>query len=145
VHSAAEKGDIKMKPKIDFLTIAVTDLKKSVAFYKDGLGLPTKGIQDGSEEHCLFDLDHNFKLVLYRRNEFLGLTGNRHQAERSAGFIISYIADNKAEVDTILHKALKAGATQIGQTQEEPWGYSANFADPDGHQWEITFMPHNQE
>lgn len=47
-----------MKPKIDFLTIAVTDLKKSVAFYKEG--------------------------------------------------------------------------------------YSANFADPDGHQWEITFMPHNQ-
>ncbi|HXV41892.1 MAG TPA: VOC family protein [Anaerolineae bacterium] len=133
-----------MKPKIDFLTIAVTDLKKSVAFYKDGLGLPTKGIQDANEEHCLFDLDNNFSLVLYSRNEFLGLTRNPHQSEKSAGFIISYIANSKAEVATILQKAIKAGATQIGQTQDEPWGYSANFADPDGHQWEITFMPHNQ-
>ena len=55
-----------MKPKIDFITLAVTDLKKSVGFYQDGLGLPTKGIQDGNEEHCLFDLDHDFRLVLYR-------------------------------------------------------------------------------
>ncbi len=77
--------------------------------------------------------------------QFLGLTGNPDQSEKSAGFIITHIADSKEEVDTILQKAIKAGATQIGQTQDEPWGYSANFADPDGHQWEITFMPHYQE
>ena len=133
-----------MKPKFDFITLAVTDLKKSVGFYQDGLGLPTKGIQDGNEEHCLFDLDHDFRLVLYRRKEFLGLTGNPEQTEKSAGFIISYIPDSKDEVDMILQKAIKAGATQIGETQDESWGYSANFADPDGHQWEISFMPDNQ-
>jgi predicted lactoylglutathione lyase len=130
-----------MKPRIDFITIAVTDLNKSIAFYRDGLGLPTQGIQDGNEDHCLFDLDNNFRLVLYRRNEFLSLTGNPDQAAKSAGFIISYIAHSKEEVDTILQKAIDAGATQLGQIQDEPWGYSANFADPDGHPWEISFMP----
>jgi predicted lactoylglutathione lyase len=133
-----------MKPKIDFLTIAVTDLEKSVAFYKDGLGLPTEGIQEGNEDHCLFNLDHNFSLVLYSRNEFLGLTGNHNPVEKSAGFIISYIAESKDEVDTILQRAIRAGAAQMGRIQDEPWGYSANFADPDGHIWEITFMPHYQ-
>jgi predicted lactoylglutathione lyase len=74
----------------------------------------------------------------------LSLTGNPNQSETSAGFIISYIADSKEEVDTILQNAIKAGATQLGPSQDEPWGYSANFTDPDGHQWEITFMPNNQ-
>jgi uncharacterized protein len=130
-----------MRPKINFITIAVTDLKKSVDFYKIGLGLPSKGIQDGNEEHCLFELDDKFSLVLYRRKEFLALTANPNQKVNSAGFIISHNARNKNEVDSILQNALNAGATQIGQVQDEPWGYSAGFADPDGHQWEIVYMP----
>ena len=132
-----------MKPKIDFLTIAVADLEKSVAFYKDGLGLPTKGIQKGNEDHCLFELAHGFRLVLYRRQEFLSLTQTSAEVAKSSGFIISYIADRRAEVDAILQQAIQAGAMQIGSTQDEPWGYSANFADPDGHHWEISFMPGN--
>lgn len=131
-----------MKPKISFITIAVSDLKKSVNFYKNGFGFPTKGIQDGNEEHCMFDLDNNFSLVLYSRQAFLSLTANPNQTEKSAGFILSHNAQSKAQVDEILKAALKAGATQIGQIQDEPWGYSASIADPDGHQWEIVFMPH---
>jgi predicted lactoylglutathione lyase len=38
------------------------------------------------------------------------------------------------------NSARKAGATQIGQTQNQPWGYSVNFVDPDGHQWEIIYF-----
>lgn len=33
-----------MKPHISVLTIGAADLEKSVAFYRDGLGLPTAGI-----------------------------------------------------------------------------------------------------
>jgi predicted lactoylglutathione lyase len=127
-----------MKPKIDFITIAVTDLEKSISFYKDGLGLPTKGIQEGHEDHCLFELDRDFSLVLYRRDEFVKFTGNLQPTENSAGFIISYFAESKEEVDSILQKALQAGGRQIGVAKEEAWGYTANFADPDGHPWEIT-------
>jgi predicted lactoylglutathione lyase len=131
-----------MRSKISFITIAVTDLKKSVDFYKNGFGFPTKGIQDGNEEHCLFDLDNKFSLVLYRRQDFLPLTANPNQKEKSAGFMLSHNAQSKEQVKEILHSALKAGATQIGQTQDEPWGYSASITDPDGHQWEIVYMPH---
>jgi predicted lactoylglutathione lyase len=107
------------------------------------LGLPTDGIQEGNEDHCLFELANDFRLVLYRRQEFLSLTQTSAEAAKSAGFIISHIADSRAEVDAILQQAIQAGATQIGAKQDEPWGYSANFADPDGHHWEISFMPGN--
>ena len=33
-----------MEAHISVITVAVTDLEKSLAFYRDGLGLPTKGI-----------------------------------------------------------------------------------------------------
>ena len=132
-----------MRPKIDFITIAVRDLEKSVAFYRDGLGLPTNGILEGNEDHCLFELERGFSLVLFARDDFLQFSGNPHSSEMSAGFIISYIAESKDEVNRILEQAIRAGATQIGQIQDEPWGYSASFADLDGHPWEISFMPGN--
>ncbi len=34
-----------MKPQIAFITLAVNDLEKSLAFYRDGMGLKTKGIE----------------------------------------------------------------------------------------------------
>jgi catechol 2,3-dioxygenase-like lactoylglutathione lyase family enzyme len=33
-----------MKPRIKVLTLGVSDLDRSLAFFRDGLGLPTKGI-----------------------------------------------------------------------------------------------------
>ena len=33
-----------MKSRIKVITLGVADLEKSLAFYRDGLGLPTKGI-----------------------------------------------------------------------------------------------------
>jgi catechol 2,3-dioxygenase-like lactoylglutathione lyase family enzyme len=35
---------MNMNPRINVITLAVADLEKSLAFYRDGLGLPTKGI-----------------------------------------------------------------------------------------------------
>jgi predicted lactoylglutathione lyase len=91
-----------MKPKINFITLAVTDLNQSIDFYKNGFGFPSKGIRDGNEEHCMFDLDDEFSLVLYRRQDFLALTANPNQTEKSSGFILSHTAQSKEEVIEIL-------------------------------------------
>jgi hypothetical protein len=131
----------EMKPRINFITLAVEDLELSFKFYRQGLGLPSLGRLEGYEDHVLFELENGFGLVLYARAEFLKLTQNPHPVVRSAGFIISHFASSKDEVDTILQKALLAGATRVGLPKTEAWGYSANFADPDGHQWEITWNP----
>ena len=33
-----------MKPRIKVLTLAINDLDRSLAFYRDGMGLPTEGV-----------------------------------------------------------------------------------------------------
>lgn len=132
-----------MRPKINFITLAVTDLKKSVGFYKNVFGFPTRGIQEGYEDHCLFELEDDFSLVLYSRKDFLPMTANPNQIEKSAGFILSHNAQNKGELKHILKSALSMGANQIGQALDEDWGYSVSFADPDGHQWEIL-LPNDE-
>jgi predicted lactoylglutathione lyase len=85
-------------------------------------------------------------LVAYRSvYNFLGgsLTANPNQTEKCSGFILSRTAQSKEEVNEILKSTLKFGGTQIGQTKDEPYGYSVNVTDPDGHQWEIICMTYS--
>lgn len=37
-----------MKPRITLITLGVDDLERALAFYRDGLGLSTKGIVGGT-------------------------------------------------------------------------------------------------
>ena len=57
-----------MKPRIKVLTLGVSDLEKSLAFYRDGMGLPTKGIiglefDDGAV--VFFNINDDLILALY--------------------------------------------------------------------------------
>ena len=128
-----------MKPRINFITIPTNDLKKSFAFYRDGLGLSTKGIKKGCEDRALFNLNNGLKLVLCETKETLSHEANTDSLNSPGRVIISHFAESKEEVDSILQQALQAGAKRIGKIQDEPWWYAVNFTDPDGHQWEIVW------
>ena len=128
-----------MKPRINYISIATNDLLTSFIFYRDGLGLSTKGIKTIPEQHACFKLGNGLDLVLYDKNNPSGPRSLHTSTKEPSNFIISHRADSKEEVDTILQKALGAGARQIGQAKEEPWWYAVKFADPDGHQWDIVW------
>ena len=64
-----------MRPRITVITAGVDDLERSVAFYRDGLGLKTEGITGAEYEHgavAFFDLQAGLKLAVWvdemRRN-----------------------------------------------------------------------------
>jgi len=67
-----------MEPRIHVLTLAVADLDRALAFYRDGLGLSSEGVIGtefvGDDENptgdiALFHLDGNLILALYPRTE----------------------------------------------------------------------------
>src|SRR6266480_6560392 len=68
----------RMRPSISVITLGVNDLEQALAFYRDGLGLPTAGIIatefKGDETHpsgaiVNFELQNGVILALYPRTE----------------------------------------------------------------------------
>ena len=61
-----------MKPRITIITLGVDDLERALRFYRDGLGLPTRGIVGTEFEHgavAFFDLQHGLKLAIWPRKD----------------------------------------------------------------------------
>ena len=134
-----------MKPRITLITIGVDDLERSLRFYRDGLGLKTEGIVGKQFEHgavAFFDLQAGLKLALWPRKSLAHDTslpvGNPSATELSIGHNVS----SKAEVDTVMEQARKAGAVIVKPAHDTFWGgYSGYFQDPDQHLWEVTWNP----
>src|SRR5262249_4140415 len=67
-HPADLPKEPPMKPRITVLTLAVADLERAVAFYRDGMGLPTEGITGREFDHgavAFFDLAGGLKLAVW--------------------------------------------------------------------------------
>ena len=81
-----------MEPRITVLTLAVDDLERALAFYRDGCGFPTEGIVGREYEHgavAFFDLHGGLKLAVWERDSLAhdaGLPrGERATTEFSGG------------------------------------------------------------
>ncbi len=134
-----------MKPRISVLTLGVTDLEKSVAFYRDGLGWPTEGIIGKEFEYgavAFFDLQRNLKLALWPKKSISRDTNIAEQPTSATEFTIGHNVTTKEEVDSVMQQAEKAGAQIIKVAQDTFYGgYAGYFQDIDGHLWEVVWNP----
>ncbi|HEV2364946.1 MAG TPA: VOC family protein [Caulobacteraceae bacterium] len=95
-----------MKPKISLITLGVRDLDASLAFYRDGLGLPTHNYQDG-EPMIFFALEGTW-LGLYPR---VSLAEDAQVSAEGSGFSgvsLSHNAPSPEAVDAVFAEALAA-------------------------------------
>lgn len=134
-----------MKPRITLITLGVDDLETSLAFYRDGLGLPTEGIVGKEFEHgavAFFDLQHGLKLALWPRRSIAHDANLLLQPRSETDLTIGHNVASKEEVDAVMEQAKSAGAKIIKPAQETFWGgYAGYFQDPDDHVWEIAWNP----
>jgi uncharacterized protein len=138
-----------MKPHITLLTLCVADLERSVAFYRDGLGFPTKGIIGTEFENgavAFFNLESGLKLALWPRTSFAAETGLPSHAPSATEFSVAHNVASDAEVDAVMLLAEKAGAKIVKPAQKTFYGgYVGYFQDPDGHVWEVAHVPGFEE
>jgi catechol 2,3-dioxygenase-like lactoylglutathione lyase family enzyme len=134
-----------MKPRISLLTLGVADLERSVAFYRDGLGLPTEGIVGREFEHgavAFFALAGGLKLALWAQDDIAHDTGLPKTPISSTAFAVAHNVGRRAEVDTVMAEAQRAGAAIVKPPQDTFYGgYAGYFRDPDGHLWEVAWNP----
>jgi catechol 2,3-dioxygenase-like lactoylglutathione lyase family enzyme len=138
-----------LQAKIFFITLAVDDLDRSVAFYRDGLGWPTDGIV-GQEFHdevtgadgtiAFFKLDGGLLLGLYERANLAKDASVPPGPPSSTEFSLGVPAGSQAEVDELLRQVEEAGGRLTAPAHLRPFGvYSGYFADPDGHLFEVAW------
>jgi len=134
-----------MKPRIKVITLGVGDLEKSLAFYHDGLGLPTQGIigtEFGDGAVVFFNLNDDLVLALYPRTALAKDAKLAVGPPSPSGFSIGHNVNSKQEVDAVMKQAENAGAKITDPAHDRFWGgYSGYFQDPDGHLWEIAWNP----
>jgi uncharacterized glyoxalase superfamily protein PhnB len=137
--------EVIVKPWITCLTLGVDDLKRSLKFYQDGLGLKTRGIVGEEFEYgeiVFFDLRNNLRLTLYPRKSLAKDANLTLAPTSSTEFSIGHNVNTKKEVDQVMDQAKKSGAKIVKRAQKTFWGgYSGYFKDPDGHLWEIAWHP----
>lgn len=127
-----------MDQRVSFITLGVSDLGRSKAFYERLGWTASPASQDSI---VFFDLN----------GVVLGLFGRKALAEDAgvpdgaAGFSAITLACNQrseAEVNAVMREAESAGAVIVTPAEKVFWGgYRGYFTDPDGHIWEIAHNP----
>lgn len=137
-----------MQPRIDVITLAVSNLERALDFYRR-LGLESPGVIGtefaGDETTpagaaAMFELEGGLTLALYPRTELAKDASVPLEPPRSGEFSIGHLVATRDEVDALLAQAEAAGGTLTDRPHDRPWGiYSGYFRDPDGHLWEIIW------
>jgi catechol 2,3-dioxygenase-like lactoylglutathione lyase family enzyme len=143
-----------MDPRINVITLAVDDLERALAFYRDGLGLRSPGVVGaefpGDADNpagavAMFELEGGLILAVWPRTELAKDARIPLAAQKTGEFSIGQIVESRDEVDAVIARAKAAGAAVTDEPHDRAWGiYSGYFRDPDGHLWEIIWNPRKE-
>jgi catechol 2,3-dioxygenase-like lactoylglutathione lyase family enzyme len=128
-----------MEPRVTLITLGVSDLERSIRFYRDGLKLPKR---EGPDGVAFFETRGTW-LSLYPRHALAEDIGIPPDDTGFGGFTLAHNVRSPEDVDRTLREAVEAGARLVKPGQKVFWGgYSGYFADPDGFMWEVAWNPH---
>ena len=122
-----------------FVNLPVKDLEKSKTFFK-GLGYDFNPQFTDEKAACMVISDTIYAMLL-KEDYFRTFTKKEvSDARKSTEVLIALDTTSKEEVQQIVAKAKKLGATIYSDATDHGWMYQHSFADLDGHQWEFAYM-----
>ncbi|EQB03206.1 hypothetical protein FHS51_000852 [Sphingobium wenxiniae] len=126
-------------PKMIFVNLPVKDLPASIAFYEAVGAVRNNDFADDSAQMISFSDTIHAMLLTHER--FSGFTPRRiPDAHETAQVLLALSEVGRADVDATVEKALAAGGTEPNPKQDHGFMYGRNFADLDGHIWEVMWM-----
>lgn len=124
---------------MSLITLGVKDLERSRRFYAK-LGFTEAAASDGD---VVFYNMGGCALGLFPLDTLLKFEGIGTPPSPGA-ITLAYNTRTREETDTVMRLFLDAGGTLLSAAHEYPWGsYSGYVGDPDGHPWEISYLPSN--
>lgn len=126
-------------PKMIFVNLPVKDLPASIAFYEAVGAIRNNDFADDSAQMMSFSDTIHVMLLTHER--FSSFTPRKvPNAHETAQVLLALSEASRPDVDTTTDKALAAGGTEPNPRQDHGFMYGRNFADLDGHIWEVAWM-----
>ncbi len=122
-----------------FVNLPVADMARSKAFFS-ALGYTFNPDFTNDQGAALVLGDRIYAMLLTR--DFFASFINKPvaDAKTSTEVLVCLSCESRAEVDTLVAKAVAAGAQVPRQPQDHGFMYAHGFEDLDGHIWELVYM-----
>ena len=122
-----------------FVNLPVTDLPKSMAFYKS-LGY-SFNLQFTDETAACMVISDTIYAMLLTHAKFREFTPNPVcDARTSTEVLIALSCESRGQVDELIQKAVAAGGSTFCEPKDYGFMYSQSYRDLDGHIWEVLYM-----
>ncbi|KAF0808752.1 hypothetical protein A167_02470 [Alcanivorax sp. S71-1-4] len=124
-----------------FINLPVTDLPRSMTFFK-ALGFHFNEQFTDDTAACLV-IDQGIHAMLVTEKRFMDfIPGKRiSNAHEQAEVLLALSRDSREAVDQMVDAALAHGGSACRPSQDHGFMYEHSFQDPDGHIWELVYMP----
>lgn len=123
-----------MPSRLGYAILFVSDLERSIRFFRDVIGLP---FRFAAEDYAEFATD-GAKFSLYARRalpELIGCDAPAGEIPWPQGEVVFFVED----VDAEHQRLLAAGVSVLAPPTDRPWGErTLHVADPDGNVVELT-------
>ncbi len=125
--------------RISILTLGVSDLERSAAFYAS---LGWERCSSSSDEICWFKTADSY-LGLFPYEELAADAEIDAPTQGTFGGVtLAVCVESEELVTQALDQAARLGARILKPAEHMTWGgFSGYFADPDGYPWEVAFNP----
>jgi len=125
--------------KMIFVSLPVTDLPASIAFYK-ALGFQQNPQFSDASAACMVWSEAIYAMLLTHA-KWKTFTERPLPPPGSSGVMLSLSMDNRDAVDAMNRAAAAhGGQADVNPVQELGFMYSRDLADPDGHLWGAFWM-----
>lgn len=125
--------------KTIFINLPVTDLKRSMAFYK-ALGFVNNPTFTDATAACMVWSD-TINVMLLTHNKWRTFTNRPIPSPSSSEVMLAVSCDSRDAVDAMNTAAgANGGTVDVNPPQDHGFMYNRNLADPDGHVWEAMWM-----
>ncbi|TPQ19833.1 VOC family protein [Streptomyces sporangiiformans] len=128
-----------MYQQMIFVNLAVNNLDASKKFFTE-LGYALN--PQFSDEHCAsVVISDTIVAMIMTKQRYADFTKKEiADSTKTSEVLLCLSAESREKVDELVDKAIAAGGSATGETQDHGFMYGRAFDDPDGHTWEVMWM-----
>jgi predicted lactoylglutathione lyase len=128
-----------MYQQMIFVNLPVADIDTSKKFFTE-LGY-TINPQFTTDDCACVVISDTIIAMLLSKQRYADFTKKEiADATKTSEVLICLSAESRQKVDELVDKALSAGGSATGETQDQGFMYGRAFDDLDGHTWEVLWM-----